>query len=318
MSDWYQTTIVAAGRAPALWLLVGFVLTYGTTRWVTLRIHARRESGAGDGNSRIKDLHIGGVHVHHQVWGILLVLLSGLLEFRFRPGSPWVEVLSVLFGVGAALALDEFALWLHLEDVYWSEEGRKSIDAVMLAAVVGLVLLVGSSPIGVDRETVAASGRLGYRRGHRRPHRLHDHLPAQGQDRHGPHRPTHSPPRPRRRRPTGAAVLVLGPSLLCRAEDGLRCEETPAHPPAARPTSGSALGHAVKPDVATWRTETRMPVPCLPLGSVTPRFGELGDPRTWSVVGTVGLTARRTRDHPGMPVSVNFQRAVPPAQLARS
>lgn len=161
MSDWYQTTIVAAGRAPALWLLVGFVLTYGTTRWVTLRIHARRESGAGDGNSRIKDLHIGGVHVHHQVWGILLVLLSGLLEFRFRPGSPWVEVLSVLFGVGAALALDEFALWLHLEDVYWSEEGRKSIDAVMLAAVVGLVLLVGSSPIGVDRETVAASGLWG-------------------------------------------------------------------------------------------------------------------------------------------------------------
>ena len=161
MSDWYQTTIVAAGRAPALWLLVGFVLTYGTTRWVTLRIHARRESGAGDGNSRIKDLHIGGAHVHHQVWGILLVLLSGLLEFRFRPGSPWVEVLSVLFGVGAALALDEFALWLHLEDVYWSEEGRKSIDAVMLAAVVGLVLLVGSSPIGVDRETVATSGLWG-------------------------------------------------------------------------------------------------------------------------------------------------------------
>lgn len=161
MSDWYQTTIVAAGRAPALWLLVGFVLTYGTTRWVTLRIHARRESGAGDGNSRIKDLHIGGVHVHHQVWGILLVLLTGLLEFRFRPGSPWVEVLSVLFGAGAALALDEFALWLHLEDVYWSEEGRKSIDAVILAAVVGLVLLVGSSPIGVDRDTVATSGVWG-------------------------------------------------------------------------------------------------------------------------------------------------------------
>jgi len=161
MSDWYQTTIVAAGRAPALWLLIGFVLTYGSTRWVTLRIHARQESGAGDGNSRIKDLHIGGVHVHHQVWGILLVLLMGLLEFRFRPGSPWVEVLSVLFGAGAALALDEFALWLHLEDVYWSEEGRKSIDAVMLAAVVGLVLLVGSSPIGVDREMVATSGVWG-------------------------------------------------------------------------------------------------------------------------------------------------------------
>jgi hypothetical protein len=161
MSDWYQTAVVEAGRAPALWLLIGFVLTYGVTRWVTLRIHARRQSGADDGNSRIRDLHIGGVHVHHQVWGILLVLLTGLLEFRFRPDSPWVEVLAALFGAGAALALDEFALWLHLEDVYWSEQGRKSIDAVMLAAVVGLVLLVGTSPIGVDEETVATTGVWG-------------------------------------------------------------------------------------------------------------------------------------------------------------
>ena len=161
MGDWYETTIVEAGRAPALWLLIGFVLTYAVTRWVTLRIHARAASGVDDGNSPIKDVHIGGVHVHHQVWGILLVLLTGLLEFRFRPGSPWVEVLAALFGAGAALALDEFALWLHLEDVYWSEEGRKSIDAVMLAGVVGLVLLVGSSPIGVDRETVATSGVWG-------------------------------------------------------------------------------------------------------------------------------------------------------------
>ena len=85
-------------------------------------------------------MHIGGVHVHHQVWGILLVLVVGLLTFRFRPESPWVEVMATLFGVGAALALDEFALWLHLEDVYWSEEGKKSIDAVMIAAVFGLVL----------------------------------------------------------------------------------------------------------------------------------------------------------------------------------
>ena len=161
MSDWYKTTIVEAGRAPALWLLIGFVLTYGVTRWVTLRIHARRQSGTGDGQSRIRDLHIGGVHVHHQVWGILLVLLTGLLEFRFHPGSPWVEALAALFGAGAALALDEFALWLHLEDVYWSEQGRKSIDAVMLAAVVSLVLLVGTSPIGVDQETVATSGLWG-------------------------------------------------------------------------------------------------------------------------------------------------------------
>ena len=86
--------------------------------------------------------------MHHQVWGILLVLVVGLIEFRYRPESPWAEVLGALFGIGAALALDEFALWLHLEDVYWSEEGQKSIDAVLIAVVVGAALLVGVSPVG--------------------------------------------------------------------------------------------------------------------------------------------------------------------------
>ncbi|MFC6237878.1 hypothetical protein [Longivirga aurantiaca] len=86
--------------------------------------------------------------MHHQVWGILLVLLVGLIEFRYRPESPWAEVLGALFGIGAALALDEFALWLHLEDVYWSEQGQKSIDAVLIAIVVGAALLVGVSPVG--------------------------------------------------------------------------------------------------------------------------------------------------------------------------
>jgi hypothetical protein len=156
VSGWYETTFVETGRSAALWLLIGFVVTYGVTRWITISIRRRRVSGADDGGSPIKDVHIGGVHVHHQVWGILLVLVTGLLEFRFRPDSPWLEVLAALFGAGAALALDEFALWLHLDDVYWSPEGRKSIDAVMIAGVVGLVLLVGTSPIGLEREETDA------------------------------------------------------------------------------------------------------------------------------------------------------------------
>lgn len=160
MADWYQEHLVSTGRSAALWLLIGFLVTYGVTRWVTLRIRARTAPGAESGDSTIKDVYIGGVHIHHQVWGILLVLVVGLLEFRFRPEAPWVELLAVLFGVGAALALDEFALWLHLDDVYWSEEGRKSIDAVMVAVVVGAALLVGSSPIGVDAETVEAQSLI--------------------------------------------------------------------------------------------------------------------------------------------------------------
>lgn len=152
---WYRTYLISTGRSPALWAVVGFVVAYGITRWATRRIRARQRDGSG----RIKDVYIGGVHVHHQVWGILLALIVGLLEFRYRPESPGADILALLFGVGAALALDEFALWLHLEDVYWTEEGRKSIDAVLVAVVVGIAVLISASPVGVDTN---ATGEIGY------------------------------------------------------------------------------------------------------------------------------------------------------------
>ena len=155
MWDWYVENVVGSGRSAALWMLIGFLVTYAVTRSITVRIKNRKASGTQEESGPIKDVHIGGVHVHHQVWGIMLVLVVGLLTFRFQPESPWIEVLAALFGIGAALALDEFALWLHLEDVYWSEEGKKSIDAVMIAAVFGLVLLTGTSPIGVETDTEA-------------------------------------------------------------------------------------------------------------------------------------------------------------------
>lgn len=159
MLSWYQSYFVDTGRSAALWLIIGFLVTFAITRSVTLKIRARNAAEAANPTpgvetaepakkGLINDIHIGGVHVHHQVWGILLVLLVGLIEFRYRPESPWAEVLGALFGIGAALALDEFALWLHLEDVYWSEEGQKSIDAVLIAIVVGAALLVGVSPVG--------------------------------------------------------------------------------------------------------------------------------------------------------------------------
>ncbi|WP_062305124.1 hypothetical protein [Demequina subtropica] len=153
--SWYESTIVEPGRAPTLWLLVGFLVTFALTRWVTRRIRARElavargEAAPAEGGV-VSNIHLGGVHVHHQVWGILLVMVTGVLEFRFSPASPWVEILAALFGAGAALALDEFALWLHLDDVYWSAEGRKSIDAILVAAVIALGLLLGSSPVGID------------------------------------------------------------------------------------------------------------------------------------------------------------------------
>ena len=59
------------------------------------------------------------------------MMLAGFCEFALQPGAPWLEIMAAAFGVGMGLTLDEFALWLHLDDVYWAEEGRSSVDAVI-------------------------------------------------------------------------------------------------------------------------------------------------------------------------------------------
>jgi hypothetical protein len=91
-----------------------------------------------------------GLHVHHLVWGIVLMLLSGFLGFGTELGAPWWHIAAVAFGVGAGLAMDEFALWLHLDDVYWSAQGRSSVDAVVLASVFAALVVLGTRPFGLD------------------------------------------------------------------------------------------------------------------------------------------------------------------------
>lgn len=91
----------------------------------------------------------GGLHVHHLVFGIVMMLIGGFL-LALSPGSPWLEIFAAVFGIGAGLTLDEYALWLHLEDVYWSEEGRRSVDAVVIASIVGGLVLLGFLPVGTD------------------------------------------------------------------------------------------------------------------------------------------------------------------------
>src|ERR1700754_4896519 len=63
-----------------------------------------------------------GLHLHHLVWGICLLLLCGFLAFAVPLDYPWWQVLAIGFGIGAGFTLDEFALWIRLEDVYWTEE----------------------------------------------------------------------------------------------------------------------------------------------------------------------------------------------------
>jgi hypothetical protein len=91
----------------------------------------------------------GGLHVHHLVFGIVLLLAAGF-ALALQPSSPWLEIAAGCFGIGAGLTLDEYALWLHLEDVYWAEEGRRSVDAVVVAALIGGLLLMGFIPFSTD------------------------------------------------------------------------------------------------------------------------------------------------------------------------
>jgi hypothetical protein len=84
------------------------------------------------------------------VVGIVLALLAGFLDFALDPRGPWLEILAIVFGIGAALTLDEFALWLYLKDVYWANEGRNSIDAVIFAVLLGGLVCLGTAPLGLN------------------------------------------------------------------------------------------------------------------------------------------------------------------------
>jgi hypothetical protein len=115
-------------------LLGSFIVTYGVARQITAQIRT--------GRGPFGDVAVGALHLHHMVWGAGLVLVSGTAAFAFRPEWPANVAPSVGFGVGAALLLDEFALILYLRDVYWSDEGRGSIYAVIvMGLVVGMIAL---------------------------------------------------------------------------------------------------------------------------------------------------------------------------------
>jgi hypothetical protein len=117
---------------------LAFFLTFAIVRALTHAIHARR------GPFHI--LQMGGRHIHHMVWGISLLLVVGygwLMQVGTGMGQSsrvMARVMALLYGIGAALTLDEFALWLNLEDVYWLPQGRESVQAVLLF---GSLLSVG-------------------------------------------------------------------------------------------------------------------------------------------------------------------------------
>jgi hypothetical protein len=95
----------------------------------------------------------GGVHIHHLVWGICLMMLCGFLAFAAPLVAPWWHLVAIGFGVGAGFTLDEFALWVRLKDVYWQAEGRDSFDAVVCSAAFALLVVIGTQPFGLDDPT---------------------------------------------------------------------------------------------------------------------------------------------------------------------
>ncbi|MFF5718907.1 hypothetical protein [Streptomyces buecherae] len=110
----------------------GFTVTFGGMRLLTWLIHIE-VAGLGD-------VQTGGVHIHHYVWGILLLAVVGAagLVARSARARAWM---GLAYGVGLALVVDEAALLLSLEDVYWDTTGGISIAlAIAVIAVAGSVL----------------------------------------------------------------------------------------------------------------------------------------------------------------------------------
>jgi hypothetical protein len=94
------------------------------------------------------------VHVHHLFFGIVLMMVAGGLSFAAgETDGPWYAIYAVLFGIGLGLAIDEYALWLHLDDVYWSREGRSSIDATLIALGLIVVVLLAFVPTRIDDDS---------------------------------------------------------------------------------------------------------------------------------------------------------------------
>ena len=133
-------------KRPLFTLLVGFSATF-----LIARLNTRLTRRHGRSHLRIGSVVTpGGLHIHHSVFGIIAMAVAGILTFALRPADPWIEILAFVFGSGTALTLDEFALILHLEDVYWTGEGRKSIDAVILGLTFIVLLLTGLLPRSIN------------------------------------------------------------------------------------------------------------------------------------------------------------------------
>jgi len=132
-------------------VLIGFVLSFAFIRMSTRLMRSPKVPWWP--GSIVSD---SGVHLHHLVFGIVTMMAAGAGGFAAFGNSPWTEICAFAFGIGAGLTIDEFALWVYLDDVYWAKEGRSSIDATVIAAALMLLALLGFTPFTIEEGSVGA------------------------------------------------------------------------------------------------------------------------------------------------------------------
>jgi hypothetical protein len=149
--DFWNDQLVAHDRQWVFLVLLGLLLSFGFIRLSTRLMRSPRVPWWP--GSIVSD---GGVHVHHLVFGIVLMMLAGTISFAGFAVSPIYEICALAFGIGIGLTIDEFALWVYLDDVYWKEEGRASVDAAVLAVTCMAMVLLGVRPFDLDGGSAAA------------------------------------------------------------------------------------------------------------------------------------------------------------------
>jgi hypothetical protein len=138
----YREHVVKQCREERLLIAASFLSMFGVVRFITVSIKDRRFTWLfhNIGSS-------GGTHLHHLVFGIVGLLIAGYVSAAFTNDRPWGRrAVAILYGVSAALTLDEFALWLTLRDVYWTPEGKES---VYIALATGSVVTIGVAGRGL-------------------------------------------------------------------------------------------------------------------------------------------------------------------------
>jgi hypothetical protein len=132
-------------------VLVGFLGSFAFIRMSTRIIRSESVSW-WPGNIESES----GLHLHHLVFGIVTMMIAGTLGFLADGQSPFAEICALGFGIGVGLTIDEFALWVHLEDVYWAKEGRSSVDATVITASLMLLIVLGVSPVAIESGSTEA------------------------------------------------------------------------------------------------------------------------------------------------------------------